>query len=203
MQDDSNDNQFSEFSTYGSTSSIPQSRINERRRLVRSKKSGALPSISDASRIRSRYLRRLGLERPDEERPTPPFGSKRSFSPFSVEFLKDDYGKQDESIIVGSPPVHSPFQQRKTIVSFEPSVVVHEIPSRNAYSKRVRKTIWMQQPEYNETVAKNTIEFMSEGCDPNKVLEEDDFIMHDGELVHPVYLMLGYPQLLRKCVYSS
>jgi hypothetical protein len=56
----------------------------------------------------------------------------------------------------------------------------------------------MQRPEYEETVAKNSIEFLSEGCDPEKVLEEDDFILYEGELVHPVHLLLGYPELLRK-----
>lgn len=184
-------------STCGSTKPHQKNML---RPLLRSKKSGALPAMSsDASRIRSRYLHRLGLDRPSATcRRVGKNCSRQTSGPCCVEVLKNDFGSQDESLAVGSPPVHSPIEEHKRIVSFESSVVVHEIPSRNSYSERVRNTLWMQRAEYAAAVTKNIIEFLSEGNNPEKVFEEKDFIMHDGELVHPVYLMLGVPELLHK-----
>ena len=171
-----------------------------RRPIVMYKKPTVPPHLSaDASRIRSRYLHRLGLETPEERQPSIRSNLRRDHEdPLSIEVLKDDYGTYDETIDVGSPPVHSPMFEGKRQVSFESSVVVHEIPSRKAYSERVRKALWMLRQEFEETVTKNSIEFMSEGCDPAKVLEEEDFILHEGQLVHPVYLMLGYPEMMER-----
>jgi hypothetical protein len=167
------------------------------RKLVRCKKSGYLPALpDDAFRIRSNYLHRLGLETLEERRAKRNCGSSRHHPP-SVEVLKEDHGAVDESITAASQSVRAPlFQARKASVSFDASVAVHEVPSRNAYSERVRKTIWMLEDEFNESMTRNVIEYMSEGCDPERVLEEEDFVMHNGELVHPVSLMRGYTKML-------
>jgi hypothetical protein len=167
------------------------------RKLVRCKKSGYLPALpDDAFRIRSNYLHRLGLETLEERRAKGNFGSSRHHPP-AVEVLKEDHGAVDESITAASQSVCAPlFQARKASVSFDTSVAVHEVPGRNAYSERVRKTIWMLEDESNESMTRNLIEYMAEGCDPERVLEEEDFVMHNGELVHPVSLMRGYTEML-------
>jgi hypothetical protein len=52
--------------------------------------------------------------------------------------------------------------------------------------------MWMLPQERNESLIRNTIEFMSEGCDPSRVLDDEDFVRYQGELVHPVHFLLGY-----------
>jgi hypothetical protein len=179
------------------SSAAKQSPRRSRKLVRRCKKSGYLPALpDDAFRIRSNYLHRLELETLEERRAKGDFGSSRHHPP-SVEVLKEDHGAADESITAASQSVRAPlFQARKASVSFDTSVAVHEVPSRNAYSERVRKTIWMLQDEFNESMTRNVIEYMAEGCDPERVLEEEDFVMHNGELVHPVSLMRGYTKML-------
>ncbi len=82
-------------------------------------------------------------------------------------------------------------------VSFQPSVQISEIPSHRSYSQRIKKTIWMLPHEYAESVTQNAIEFMSEGFEPDRVLEESDFVQQDGKLVHPVCQILDEPENVR------
>lgn len=89
------------------------------------------------------------------------------------------------------------------VVSFCPSVLVRSIPGAAMYSERIRRTMWMTQREYAESICRNAIEFMAEGCEPEHVLDESDFIERDGRLVHPVCLLLDEPENARlKRMYS-
>lgn len=145
-------------------------------------------------------------------------------SPMKIEPLKDDHGKHDDTILdrlksrndncdtwdiepfhtkakkCAAPLVekdNSNYEESTCNVSFYPIVQVREIPSHHSYSERIKKTIWMLPSEYAESVTKNVIEFMSEGYEPETVLDETDFVERDGELVHPVCLMLDEPDNVR------
>ena len=110
---------------------------------------------------------------------------------------KDDAGSSSYQAASSSPP---PPPTSKT--SFDPCVRVREIPSHHQLSERIRNTIWMLPREYVECITKNTIEFMAEGYEPDRVLEESDFLERDGKLVHPVCEMLEDPEnIILKGVY--
>jgi hypothetical protein len=68
------------------------------------------------------------------------------------------------------------------------SVVVHAIPNRKEYSERVKKEIWMQPHELEESATQNCIEFAAEGRDWRLATEEQDFIFYQNEMVHPVHV---------------
>jgi hypothetical protein len=152
-------------------------------------RAGPQASASESSRIRSRYLHRLGLTKPKVATMVPP-ANIYSRKQHTIEVLKNDRGKCDDSINVNSPPLHrasSPVHAKPT-VSFLSSVVVHTIPNRKEYSKRVKKTIWMQPNELEESAIRNGIEFAAEGRDWRLATEEQDFICYQNELVHPVHV---------------
>ena len=144
--------------------------------------------------IRSRYLNRLGLP------PQPHTIRKKVQSndiPIQIEgieILKDDYGAVDDSLTVHSPPLHSPSSfsngvKRQKVVSFEAKVICRDIPSHRVYSDRLKNTIWTAREEYNESTRRNLIEYMSEGCNPNGVIEEQHFVRHNDQLIHPSHFV--------------
>jgi hypothetical protein len=138
-----------------------------------------------------------------------------NLSPTTTAPLKDDHGNHDNAIIarlksvdtncgeqafIPLHPINKMGDEKNIVnnnVSFHPTVQVREIPSHHSYSERIKKTIWMLPHEYAESVTKNVIEFMSEGYAPETVLDESDFVERDGELVHPVCLMLEEPENVR------
>eukprot|EP00429_Kryptoperidinium_foliaceum_P000224 CAMPEP_0176019296 /NCGR_PEP_ID=MMETSP0120_2-20121206/9318_1 /TAXON_ID=160619 /ORGANISM="Kryptoperidinium foliaceum, Strain CCMP 1326" /LENGTH=298 /DNA_ID=CAMNT_0017352369 /DNA_START=515 /DNA_END=1407 /DNA_ORIENTATION=+ len=83
---------------------------------------------------------------------------------------------------------------RSSRVSFATAVKVREIPSHKDYSERMRSTMWMLPMEAAESICKNAIEFLAEGCEPERVLDESDFVEREGKLVHPVCLLLEEPE---------
>jgi hypothetical protein len=135
---------------------------------------------SESSRIRSRYLDRLGVGKP-KVAPMP--SSKPKVSTSNLETLKQDRGKTDDSLTIHSPPQHA-----RPTVSFRSSVVVHSIPNRQEYSERVKKTIWMQPEELEESANRNCIEFSAEGWDWRQAIEETDFVFFRGDLIHPAHM---------------
>jgi hypothetical protein len=85
---------------------------------------------------------------------------------------------------------HRRIPSRKRIVQFDSDVIVQPIASHKAYSKRVRHALWTSPDELNDHVYRNTAEFMAEGMDWKKVLEDDDMYMDakTGELIHPYWV---------------
>lgn len=85
---------------------------------------------------------------------------------------------------------HRRVPSRKRIVHFGGDVLVQPIASHRAYSKRIRRTIWTSAEELNDHVYRNTAEFMAEGMDWKKVLEDDDMYMDaaTGEKIHPYWV---------------
>jgi hypothetical protein len=66
---------------------------------------------------------------------------------------------------------------------------VYYIPSRDSYPPEVQDLLWMRGKEYDTAVRRNTIEYISEGCTIDTVLEEEDFLPYNGQLVHPSHFL--------------
>jgi hypothetical protein len=75
-------------------------------------------------------------------------------------------------------------------IQFNTNVMVVPIPSRHAYSKRIRQAFWMDGAEIQATAERNRYEFASEGWDYQQVLEDEDMYMDlaTGQLVHPCWV---------------
>lgn len=108
----------------------------------------------------------------------------------------------DENIIDGDTT------DKKKSVRFQPSVIIHPIPSHKVYSDRIKHTVWTGAWELEENVARNSLEFAYEGWDASKVLDEDTGLLYylqpshggvgsagkpSGEWIHPVHFGLQPP----------
>eukprot|EP00531_Pseudo-nitzschia_arenysensis_P020030 CAMPEP_0116124164 /NCGR_PEP_ID=MMETSP0329-20121206/5139_1 /TAXON_ID=697910 /ORGANISM="Pseudo-nitzschia arenysensis, Strain B593" /LENGTH=137 /DNA_ID=CAMNT_0003618135 /DNA_START=300 /DNA_END=713 /DNA_ORIENTATION=- len=82
--------------------------------------------------------------------------------------------------------------QRRT-VRFDDDVLVVPIPSRHAYSDRMRRTIWRNASELRDIVDRNRCEYTFEGWESSKVLDDDDMYVDvaTGEKVHPCWVENG------------
>ena len=80
--------------------------------------------------------------------------------------------------------------RRRIIVRFDNNVLVVPIPSRHAYSNRIKKAFWRDGSELRDIADRNRYEFASEGYDWNQVLEDEDMYVDaaTGELVHPCWV---------------
>eukprot|EP00980_Cylindrotheca_fusiformis_P007423 scaffold1529_cov86-Cylindrotheca_fusiformis.AAC.13 len=136
----------------------------------------------DCMRIRVRYLQKLGVANFHKDPANAKVRRKRTNS--FVEPLKAE--ADDEDITVQSPPISS---SPTAEVSFESRVIVHPIPSHIAYSNRIRNALWTDSEQMKQEMKRNCIEFIAEGWDWKKVVEEDEFFVWDDELVHPVHAM--------------
>jgi hypothetical protein len=171
-------------------------------------KTSPSPAVNSASHIRSRFLNRLGIS---DITMVPTF--TRSPSQMRLlnqnhsfrEILKADHGKQDKVLkskafpnasksadataMPTTPCIKSVKTSRRNQVSFDSQVHIMPIPSRNAYSKRIRNTIWMPMDELEHNVARNTLEFIAENWDWRQVAEDEDMVYYEGEMVHPVHFV--------------
>lgn len=80
--------------------------------------------------------------------------------------------------------------QRKTSrIQFSANVEVVPIPSRHAYSNRIKKFMYSNSTEIRENAERNVREFEFEGWDWHLVLEDDEMYVDSqtGALVHPVW----------------
>jgi hypothetical protein len=171
------------------------------------------PEPADAAKIRSRLLNRLGITK---DRPSPSLSSTRKSCslpktlarvPVLRDSLKDDHGRRDKvlqrmllestssspssdlSMLSVSPgkPVCGVLK-RPRLVSFETSVEILPIPKHEAYSDRIRSSLWPTGTELKQNIARNCIEYVSVGWTSENVLDEDEMIVAgNGELVHPVH----------------
>ena len=162
-----------------------------------------------SSRIRSRYLHRLGMTQGQTVATTTMLSSsikKRTAArsackshpttPTERQALKNDHGESDDSLDVHSPPLHayswllspSSSSDSDKSVSFESSVVVHSITNQKYFSERVKKFIWMQPRELEEAAARNYMEFQAEGFDWRQVTEEQEFVICQNQLIHPAHV---------------
>lgn len=159
------------------------------------------PSVSrSASTIRARFLSQLGISK-DFQHSTVPLSRRNSHDAYLGsdsfgEVLKGDHGKSDESFDdtsanseSGSSLSSNSVDLRKGYsgVSFDSNVVVHPIPSRAAYSDRIRNTLWTHPIEMQQNTARNCVEFAAENWDWRQVVDDEDMVLCDGEPIHPVH----------------
>jgi hypothetical protein len=80
--------------------------------------------------------------------------------------------------------------KRRSVVTLHSKVSVIPIPARDEYSPRARESMWSSFTEMARNIARNSIEFASEGWNWRSVIEDDDMLVHDvsGELIHPIHI---------------
>eukprot|EP00980_Cylindrotheca_fusiformis_P008519 scaffold1807_cov140-Cylindrotheca_fusiformis.AAC.11 len=170
----------------------------------------------EEDRIRCRYLSRLGIYRNPTKKKTNNtrsiFNHQHKSAKFFVVPLKGDNGQIDRTLKRNSEPLRPTYiadhtssssrrnnQERIRAVRFQPEVGVHLIPSHTAYSKRLKQTIWVPVEEVGPLMRRNILEFWSENCDPNHVVEEDCFIPNgDNELIHPAHFIPEYEAVFQR-----
>ena len=155
-----------------------------------------------SNNCREVYLNSLGLFRHEQpkNRKTKVFNLSRKSTPISSP------SHLDAKAILGMPfqedlkqpkPYNSSTileKSARSSVKFEERVNVVQIPSRHAYSTRIKKYLWNNSREIHEMARRNRIEFEAEGYDwRNVVLDEDMFVDSiDGKLIHPCHLTIDY-----------
>jgi hypothetical protein len=65
---------------------------------------------------------------------------------------------------------------------------IHEIPSQHSYSREEKQNMWTSAAEEQPMILQNTIEYEYEGWDYTQVVEEQDFALVEGRLIHPVHM---------------
>ncbi len=163
--------------------------------------------VTNASRIRSRFLHRLGIEKAPSQtlsagkqphckvglvnakyRPQPPsrtrchapnasLSATISDSPLSTTCFNSTSASKD---------------RRNRAVTFQDEVTTYLIPTRYEYSERVRGQLWSSPEELQRNAVRNAVEFASEGWDWRKVVLDHDMIRNflTGELIHPVHFYI-------------
>lgn len=78
-------------------------------------------------------------------------------------------------------------------VRFDRNVLVIPIPSRHSYSNRTKKALWRDKNELRETTDRNRCEYLSEGWEWNRVVEDEDmyFDVATGQKIHPYWVECG------------
>lgn len=69
-------------------------------------------------------------------------------------------------------------------------VEVMPIPTRHAYSDRIKSRIWSNRYELEENAQRNAVEFAAEGWNWETVTEDEGMYICSvsGELVHPAWV---------------
>jgi len=84
----------------------------------------------------------------------------------------------------------SAISSNRRTVRFDNSVLVIPIPSRNAYSNRIKKALWRNKNELRDIVHRNRCEYLAEGWEWSKVIEDEDMYIEasTGEKIHPCWV---------------
>ncbi|CAB9500612.1 expressed unknown protein [Seminavis robusta] len=104
-----------------------------------------------------------------------------SLSSMDTELSSDESRRSSSSLSNNS--------RRPRGLSFNDQVTVVPIPKRDEYSKRIRDRLWVNARDLQAQVARNTVEFASEGWDWKAAYEDDAMYVCavTGEKVHPVH----------------
>lgn len=78
-------------------------------------------------------------------------------------------------------------QKRMRSVDFTTHCAVIEIPHYTAYTPKQKKAMWNGSKMIRCMAKRNTLEYQFDKWNVNTVSEEDQFIIIDGKLVHPVH----------------
>jgi hypothetical protein len=158
--------------------------------------------VSSGTAIRSRFLNRLGISNQEEQfkalcASRDPSKRYEKRANCFQETLKGDHGRRDETVEMGSlasistaSTMSSCMEDRN--VSFNPTVTVHPIAKRSAYSDRIRSALWTSPDEMRENTTRNCYEFAAESWDWRKVAEDGDMIRYQGQLVHPAHFVQDF-----------
>ena len=81
---------------------------------------------------------------------------------------------------------------RKKTVTINTIVDVVPIPMRKDYSKRINNRLWFKRDDLYNMMIRNKIEFLAEGKNWHKVLEEENmfYCINTKEFIHPVHLSM-------------
>ena len=82
----------------------------------------------------------------------------------------------------------------RTVVRFAPTTTVTLIPSYRDYSPEIQNDIWTNTSDIAKEAQRNRVEYLVDGCDPEKVTEERSMMPWKGELVHPATYWVLYEQ---------
>lgn len=174
------------------------------------------PRGTQESRIRVRLLHSLGIE-PQKNmqkriRPKPMAEPINYFKTVSAPFLQplqDSIPRATSTLSASffSSQAAASVTEQKSIrqtnntiinnnnskVRFDDDVLVVPIPSRHAYSDRIKRTIWRDARELRDIVDRNRYEYTFEGWESSKVIEDDAMYVDvaTGEKVHPCWVEHG------------
>jgi hypothetical protein len=83
----------------------------------------------------------------------------------------------------------SGIKKKERSVSFDETVLVLTIPSKDSYSDRIRKYIWTEPHEMLQNTTRNAIEFASENWDWRQVADDVEFYICPvtREKIHPCH----------------
>jgi hypothetical protein len=157
-----------------------------------------------STQIRMRFFQRIGVDCSSKQiidrahKTSQQLGFSTLSNPYIVsEPLNDDYNWQkDEVSSVASTSCSSSTssssnqqQGKRRTVSFEESVSVLAIPKHDAYSDRIKASLWTPKCERHANASRNAIEFASENWDWRRAAEDQDMLIciETGELIHPVH----------------
>ena len=110
---------------------------------------------------------------------------------FNTEF--NDSTRSLSECIIPTTSSCNPRRSRRRIRFCDASNnVTHIIPSHTSYSTTAKKQIWSSFDEISQNATRNKREYISEGRNPNCVVEEDEMYYDrtSNELIHPVHLGL-------------
>lgn len=109
----------------------------------------------------------------------------------------DNYGRTSNSTVAKSlPKCIERIQTASSITSnlrrvrFDNKVMVVRIPSRNAYSSRIKKALWRNKSELKDIADRNRCEYLAEGWEWRKAVEDEDMYIEaaTGEKIHPCWV---------------
>lgn len=144
----------------------------------------------------------------DQEAPTP---SPSSSSPVCISILPEDTDIQSSAACTANSSCANSFASttrtmpasrtttnkpttKKRSVSFHETVTVLTIPSKDSYSDRIRKHLWIEPNERKQNTERNVIEFISENWDWRQVADDVEFYICPvtGEKIHPCHNIYSY-----------
>jgi hypothetical protein len=74
-------------------------------------------------------------------------------------------------------------------IRFHSYVKVVNIPSRFAYTTKQKRRMWNGENAIRQNAKRNKVEYEWEGWQWQNVIEEDEFTLIDGQLIHPAHTM--------------
>lgn len=90
-------------------------------------------------------------------------------------------------------------------VSFDATVSIKPIPTRNEYSDRIKPYLWSSKEELHANARRNFFEFASEHYDWQRAVEESDMYIHaeTGERIHPIHVQAAAARAQRAAAAAS